>query len=180
MIISCLPYFYIRFYYHLTKDFNKVSFRFFSEKTNISYIKSSDSNSFLSKLNLPQYCLEGLFIQGNKDCNISFSIPPYINSKLEVSIKQFEKYILFVKDFNLINDNNDKDERTFIDFDLTKLIINDEIKENNNIFLYYPENNKCQANEDAVIINCPVCGTANTIDEDNQVFQCFFCSASLF
>ena len=172
--------FYVRFYYYLTKDFNKVTFRFFSEKTNITYVKSSDHNSNLANLNLPQYCLEGLFIQGNKDCNISFSIPPYINSKLEVSIKQFEKYILFIKDFNLNNDSNDKDDRTFIDFDLTKLIINDEKKENNNNISDYPENNKCQANDDAVMINCPVCGTANTIDEDNQVFQCFFCSASLF
>ena len=99
---------------------------------------------------------------------------------MEVSIKQFEKYILFIKDFNLNNDSNDKDDRTFIDFDLTKLIINDEKKENNNNISDYPENNKCQANDDAVMINCPVCGTANTIDEDNQVFQCFFCSASLF
>ena len=172
--------FYIRFYYYLTKDFNKVSFRFFTEKTNINFTKSSDHNNYLSNLNLPQYCLEGLFIQGNKDCNLSFSIAPYINSKMEILIKQFEKYILFIKDFNLINDDDDKDERIFIDFDLRKLIINDVKKEKNNEISEYPQNNKYQANEDAVMINCPVCGTANVIDEDNQIFQCFFCSASLF
>ena len=52
-------------------------------------------------------------------------------------------------------------------------------KEKNNQDSNYTESNKLQVNEDALVINCPVCGTANVIDENNQNFQCYFCSGSL-
>ena len=175
--------FHIRFLYHLTKNLYKTNFRFFTERCNITYYRSCDTNNPLSKLNLPEYCLEGLFILGNKDCNLSFTIEPYIYSKMEIPIKQYEKYILFIKDFNLLNnsfnDNDKNDEPVSIDFNLIKLKINEVKKEQNNEISEYSEINKLQVNEDALLINCPVCGTANTIDEDNQTFQCFFCSASL-
>ena len=97
---------------------------------------------------------------------------------MEVSIKKNEKYILFMKDYNIfVNDDNNNDD-ILIDFDVSNLKIN-EVQKENKANSEVPESNKIQTNEDAVIINCLICGSPNVIDEDNQNYNCIFCSASL-
>ena len=114
-----------------------------------------------------------------KDCKLSFSLEPYINSKMEISIKKYEKYFLFIKELNLINETNNKNkDEVVIGFDIYKLQIED-IQKNHDEISEYPDSHKLQVNEDALVINCNVCGVANVIDENNQTFQCIFCSASL-
>ena len=169
--------FHIIFFYQLTDELNKVDFDFFTEKKEYLFHKGSHNNKTLEKLNLEKYYLEALFIQGNKDCNLSFSIEPIIYSNMKISIKKINKYFLFVKDYNLpINEN--KDENLIIDVDLFKLKINDIEKDKNEV-PNLPESNKLQVNEDAFVINCPICGTPNAIDENNQNLVCYFCSAAL-
>ena len=173
-----IKFFYIMFKYYLIEKVNNFDLKFFSEKINIQYHSSSEKTSNLSNLNLPEHSLEGIFIQGNKDCNFSFSIEPYINSTMEVSIKENEKYILFIKDYNLLVNDSDSNNDILIDFDLSKLKVN-ELQKYSKGKSKISENNKIQTNENAVIINCPLCGTPNAIDEDNQTFTCIVCSASL-
>ena len=103
--------FYIKFYYYLTQDFNKVYFKFFIEKNKDIPTQTcidTDKETCLSNSNLNKYCLEGLFIQGNKNCDLSFSLEPYIPSNMEIKIKKYEKYTLFIKDYNLVNDDKIK------------------------------------------------------------------------
>jgi hypothetical protein len=86
---------------------------------------------------------------------------------------------LFIKEFNLINDDFEKTKNdTIIDFDMNKLIIED-IQKSNEIS-DYSDSHKLQVNDDAFVINCTLCGTPNVIDEHNQTYQCSFCSGSLF
>ena len=98
---------------------------------------------------------------------------------MEIIIKKFEKYYLFIKEYNLLIKEDDYDKDLILyDFDIDKLVIGDIQKDNNKIS-DYSDSQKIQVNEDAAFINCPLCGTANIIDEHNQTFQCIFCSASL-
>ena len=176
--------FYIKFYYYLTQDFNKVYFKFFIEKNKDIPTQTcidTDKETCLSNSNLNKYCLEGLFIQGNKNCDLSFSLEPYIPSNMEIKIKKYEKYTLFIKDYNLVNDDKIKEDKDnfFIDFDLTKLEIKDLEKENKNEIIDDSNSNILQNNDDIFIINCPACNTPNVIDENNQTFLCSFCSNPL-
>ena len=171
--------FHFQFFYYLTIDLLKNTIDFFTEKKEITYCKCTHGDSTYSKQNLQSFCVEGLFIQGIKDCNLSFSIEPYVCSKMEISIKKLEKYFLFIKEFNLINDDFEKTRNdTIIDFDMNKLIIED-IQKSNEIS-DYSDSHKLQVNDDAFVINCTLCGTPNVIDEHNQTYQCSFCSGSLF
>ena len=171
--------FHFQFFYYLTIDLLKGKIDFFTEKKEITYSKCTHGDSTFSKQNLQSFCVEGLFIQGLKDCNLSFSIEPYICSKMEISIKKLEKYFLFIKEFNLINDDFEKNKNeTIIDFDMNKLMIED-IQKSNEIS-DYSDSHKLQVNDDAFVINCTLCGTPNVIDEHNQTYQCSFCSGSLF
>ena len=170
--------FYLKFKYYLTPDINKSDFSFFTDKEKITYNNCSNNSGKLSELHLPKHSIEGFFIQGNKDCNLSFSLEPYINN-MEVSIKKNEKYFLLIKKYDLIdNDEQNFSNDVIFDYDINKLKIN-EIKKANEGISDYSENNKIQTNENAFVINCSLCGTPNTIDEDNQNFTCLFCSSSL-
>ena len=171
--------FHFKFYYKLTQDSNKTLFNFFTEKVDINYHSCKETKSDKKNNDLENYCIEGIFILGLKDCNLSFSIEPFIYSNMEIIIKKFEKYFIFIKEYNLLikEDDYDKDLLTY-DFDIDKLVIGDIQKDNNKIS-DYSETQKIQMNEDAIFINCPLCGTPNVIDEHNQTFQCIFCSASL-
>ena len=175
-----IKFFYLKFKYYLTENKNNFCFKFFSQKIDIQYHSSSESTSNLSNLNLSEYSLEGLFIQGVKDCKFSFSIEPYISNAMEVSIKKNEKYILFMKDYNIFvnDDDNNNNDDILIDFDVSNLKIN-EVQNENKANSEVPESNKIQTNEDAVIINCLICGSPNVIDEDNQNYNCTYCTASL-
>ena len=84
---------------------------------------------------------------------------------------------LYFDYFRISKNKKTNDEE--INIDLTKLKIGNIEKKNPNDTSEYSEATKLQVNEDALVINCPVCGTANVIDENNQTFQCFFCSSSL-
>ena len=79
--------FHFQFFYYLTIDLLKNTIDFFTEKKEITYCKCTHGDSTYSKQNLQSFCVEGLFIQGIKDCNLSFSIEPYVCSKMEISIK---------------------------------------------------------------------------------------------
>ena len=101
---------------------------------------------------------------------------------MEVNIKKYERYFLFIKEYKLVNnkdnDMNDNEEILF-DFDLSKLKINDIKKENINEIKDNSKPNIIQSNDNALVINCPCCGTPNIIDENNQTFQCNICSSPL-
>ena len=171
--------FYMKMDYYSTIDSHKTNFDLFINKSDITYHNCSHTTGELSKLKLQSHRIEGVFVLGVKDCNLSFSLEPYINSKMEISIKKYEKYFLFIKELNLINDTNNKNkDEVVIGFDIYKLQIED-IQKNHDEISEYPDSHKLQVNEDALVINCNVCGVANVIDENNQTFQCIFCSASL-
>ena len=93
--------FYLKFKYYLKPDINKCVFSFFTDKEKIAYNNCSNNSGKLSELHLPKHSIEGFFIQGNKDCNLSFSLEPYINN-MEVSIKKNEKYFLLIKKCDLL------------------------------------------------------------------------------
>ena len=171
--------FYMKMDYYSTIDSHKTNFDLFINKSDITYHNCSHTTGELSKLKLQSHRIEGVFVLGVKDCNLSFSLEPYINSKMEISIKKYEKYFLFIKELNLINETNNKNkDEVVIGFDIYKLQIED-IQKNHDEISEYPDSHKLQVNEDALVINCNVCGVANVIDENNQTFQCIFCSASL-
>ena len=170
--------FHITFDYNLFKELEKTHCRFFDEKGDITASHCSDSSRQIG--NSKEYSLEGIFILGIQNCKFSFSLEPIINTNMEISIKRFEKYILFIKKFDPPNKeykslNNDCD----IYFDLNKLTIKEIENDKNKEELNLSETNKIQANENAFVINCPMCTTPNFIDENNQTFQCYACSAIL-
>jgi hypothetical protein len=164
--------FYYKLSYHLTQDKNTNTVSLLTEKKEINFIKGSDSNSSLEKKELNKYYIEGILIYAKTDCDLTFSFEPYLYSDLEIHFKKFERYILFLKQSDTpFNENK-------IDIDITKLKIGKNEKPKPNDITEF-DATKVQANEDALVITCQMCGTSNVIDENNQTFQCIFCSGAL-
>ena len=143
--------FYYKLSYHLTQDKNTNTVSLLTEKKEINFIKGSDSNNSLEKNELKSYYIEGIVIYAKTDCDLTFSFEPYLYSDLEIHK---------------------------IDIDLTKLKIGKNEKGKPNDITEF-DATKVQANEDALVITCQMCGTSNVIDENNQTFQCIFCSGAL-
>ena len=169
--------FHIIFDYCLPAELEKNYNRFFEEKGDITCKHCSDSSRLIG--DLKNYSLEGMVILGIQNCKLSISLEPIINANMEISIKRFERYILFIKKYEPKNNdykNLNNDYEIYFDLDKLKIkeIVEDKKEESN-----YTETNKIQANENAFTINCPVCSTPNFIDENNQTFQCYVCSSIL-
>ena len=169
---SEISVFYYKLSYHLTQDktINMVSL--LTEKKEINFIKGLDSNSSLENQELNKYYLEGIVVYAKTDCDLTFSFEPYIYTNLEIHFKKYERCILFLKQ----SDTPFNEEKFDLDFSKLKIGKNEKPKPTE-ISEY--DATKVQANEDAVVITCPMCGTSNVIDEHNQTFQCIFCSAAL-
>jgi hypothetical protein len=164
--------FYYKLSYHLTQDKSINTVSILTEKKEVNCIKGSDSNISLEKKELNKYYIEGIIIYAKTDCDLKFSFEPYLYSDLEIHFKKFERCILFLKQSDTpFNENK-------IDVDLTKLKIGKNEKGKPNDITEF-DATKVQANEDALVITCQMCGTSNVIDENNQTFQCIFCSGAL-
>ena len=164
--------FYYKLSYNLTQDKNINTASLLTEKKEINFIKGSDSNKSLEKNNLNSYYIEGIVIYANTDCDLTFSFEPYLYSDLEIHFKKYERCILFLKQSDTPYNENK------IEIDLTKLKIGKNEKGKPNDITEF-DATKVQANEDALVITCQMCGTSNVIDENNQTFQCIFCSGAL-
>ena len=164
--------FYYKLSYHLTQDKNTNTVSLLTEKKEINFIKGSDSNNSLEKNELKSYYIEGIVIYAKTDCDLTFSFEPYLYSDLEIHFKKYDRCILFLKQSDTPYNENK------IDIDLTKLKIGKNEKGKPNDITEF-DATKVQANEDALVITCQMCGTSNVIDENNQTFQCIFCSGAL-
>ena len=56
-----------------------------------------------------------------------------------------------------------------------------DVKDNKPLSLPPADNNNDAAGYgNECTVNCPLCGTANVLDESNKEYKCVFCEANLF
>ena len=135
-----------------------------------THTKNTFSNNDLVENGLEEHKMFCLVLLCEQNCDFKINFKPYIYSKIEISAKKDQHFIIFCKSYN----ENEK-----INFDE----LNIEIMEDKVFALPSgnEENNFAQVgNDDACVVNCPLCGTSNVLDESNPELKCVFCEASLF
>ncbi len=156
--------------YCTMKNPNKIDVPCFNKKNYFYNIlgKKNYSDS-LKEDGLEQHTLLCILICCNEDIDVTITFKPYIYSKLEIKGKKECHYLLYCMDYD------DKDK--VIEYNN----MNIDAKENKPLALP-PANDNYNAGGygNECTVNCPLCGTANVLDESNKEFKCVFCEANLF
>ena len=151
-------------------NLNDIEFYINENNNRIRKIKSYDECIFNNKENYKK--IIRYFIISKIDCEIKLTYSPFIDYEMKYSLKKNRITEILILDSISkkleINDNN--------------LIIKDIILEKNNqlpaINDYEEEVNK-DVDMDKCIINCPICGESNELN-DNSLMKCKFCESNLF
>ena len=157
--------------YCTMKNPNKIDVPCFNKKNyfyNVLGKKNYYSDS-LKEDGLEQHTLLCILICCNEDIDVTITFKPYIYSKLEIKGKKECHYLLYCMDYD------DKDK--VIEYNN----MNIDAKENKPLALPPADDNyNAGGYENECTVNCPLCGTANVLDESNKEFKCVFCEANLF
>ena len=156
--------------YCTMKDPRKIDVPCFNKKNYFYNLvgRKGDANS-LKEDGLDQHTLLCILICCNDEIDVTISFKPYIYSKLEIKGKKEYHYFLYCMDY----DDHDKK----IDYNN----MNIDVKDNKPLSLPPADNNYDAAGYgNECTVNCPLCGTANVLDESNKEYKCVFCEANLF
>ena len=155
--------------YCTMKSPKKIDLPCFNRRNYFYNLISRDGeNNTLKDDGLEQHTLLCILICCGNDSDITINFKPYIYSKIEIKGKKECHYFLYCMDY----DNEDKK------IDYSKMDI--DVKDNQPLALPSANNNVGNADVNDCTMNCPVCGTANVLDETNVDFKCVFCEANLF
>ena len=155
--------------YCTMKSPKKIDLPCFNRRNYFYNLISRDGeNNTLKDDGLEQHTLLCILICCANDLDITINFKPYIYSKIEIKGKKECHYFLYCMDY----DNEDKK------IDYSKMDI--DVKDNQPLALPSANNNVGNAGVNDCTMNCPVCGTANVLDETNVDFKCVFCEANLF
>ena len=117
------------------------------------------------------FCTEAITLRTREDCELEISFEPYIYNSMKIRAKGGQNYYILMKkpDKLYLPDIEPNDYETNIDFNKLKF------KFKNDEYYMMEDGN----NENVFMINCPVCGTPNTISNNNQFLQCIACTSEL-
>ena len=143
-------------------NLNDIEFYINENNNRIRKIKSYDECIFNNKENYKK--IIRYFIISKIDCEIKLTYSPFIDYEMKYSLKKNRITEILILDSISkkleINDNN--------------LIIKDIILEKNNqlpVITDYEEEVNKDVDMDKCIINCPICGESNELN-DNSLMKC--------
>jgi len=120
--------------------------------------------------NQKYFCIEIISVRAENNCNLEISFEPYIYTTMKIKVKNEGNCHILIKkpDKTLSPKVDPKNYETNIDFGKFNFKFAEE------------ENNFVGGNNGGgFVLNCPVCGTPNTITDNNQYLQCIACTSEL-
>ena len=121
--------------------------------------------------NQKYFFTEAITLRTREDCELEISFEPYIYNSMKIRAKVGQNYYILMKKPDKLYPPNiePNDYETNIDFSKLKF------KFKNDEYYMMEDGN----NENGFVINCPVCGTPNTISNNNQFLRCIACTSEL-
>ena len=164
-----------KLYYISGKNVEKTTLPcFINNNYFINVTERKSEENLVSKNGYELNCILCVVVHSENEQYIIINFKPYIYSDMIINAKKDNHYFIYcyVPDDKIKNDDKELDK--IIDF--SHLKIETEVVKK----LDLPLENNNQPVDDACTINCPLCGTANILNEGNPDFKCMFCESPLF
>ena len=164
-----------KLYYITGKNVEKTFLPCFTQSNYFSNVneKNPDEN-ILKKDDNELHVMLCVILYTEIDIDINIEFKPYFSSQMEIKAKKDNHYFLYIIDIDdNIKNNVEEIDKLFL-FNNLKI----KTEETKNVEL--SSGNKNQVADEEIKVNCPLCGTVNIINEENNEFKCYFCEGLLF
>ena len=169
--------------FSLKEKFNSyshdINFYYYRLYFSLDENQKQSSSSLIHKISLQHeipknqkyFFTEAITLRTREDCELEISFEPYIYNSMKIRAKVGQNYYILMKKPDKLYPPyiEPNDYETNIDFSKLKF------KFKNDEYYMMEDGN----NENGFVINCPVCGTPNTISNNNQFLQCIACTSEL-